>query len=355
MRPTRPLAVGITPMETRRNVVLHVASRAEELGYIAVFVGEGWGHDVSVLLAEIAVRTSRISLGTGVINVWGRTPATIAMLATSLDELSGGRFVLGLGAGSPPLAEGLHDVPFHRPVERLGHTTRQVRRLLAGERIEPSVPGRGRPLRLGLHPSSPVPIQLAALGTEAIRLAGELADAWFPFLVPLSGLKDKFELLEDGAARGRRGSRPQIRPAIPVAVSPDPATARELASWWVTFYMTSMGPLYPRTLRNAGFGEAVDAVLATDRTSGSVTLRDRAEVLLDELTVWGDPVAAGAALNRWYDAGAEMPVLVLPPGRNLEELDEVLETMRPSSTAVTRCTTFDRMRPGQEPPHVGGS
>jgi len=100
------LAVGLTPMETRRPVVLHVAQRAEDLGYDAFFLAEGWGHDAAVLLAEVATRTSRITLGTGVLNVWGRTPASIAMLATSLHEISGGRFVLGLGAGSPPLAEG---------------------------------------------------------------------------------------------------------------------------------------------------------------------------------------------------------------------------------------------------------
>lgn len=338
MTPPRPLAVGLTPMETRRDVVLHVATRAEELGYTTVFVAEGWGHDVSVLLAEIAVRTSRIGLGTGVVNVWGRSPATIAMLAASLDELSGGRFVLGLGAGSPPFAEGLHDVPFRRPVERLGHVTRQVRRLLDGERIEPSLPGGAKPLRLGVRPSSPVPIQMAALGPAAVRLSGELADAWypFPFLMPLSGLKDGIRLLEDGAARGRPGRpMPQIRPGLPVAVSPDPATARELASWWVTFYLTRMGPLYARTLRNAGSGEAVDAVLRTDPTRATAAVRDCAQVLLDELTVWGDAVAARAALDRWYDAGAEMPVIVLPPGRDIDDLDDVLEAMRPSGKAVT--------------------
>src|SRR3954464_15072639 len=144
----RPLAVGLTPMETRREVVMHVATRAEDLGYTAVFVAEGWGHDVSVLLTEIALRTNRIGLGSGVLNVWGRSPATIAMLAASLDELSGGRFVLGLGAGSPALAEGLHDVPFRRPVARLRHVTRQVQRLLGGDRMEPSAPGAVPPLRL---------------------------------------------------------------------------------------------------------------------------------------------------------------------------------------------------------------
>src|SRR3954471_4389467 len=241
MTSTRPLAVGLTPMETRRNVVLHVAGRAEELGYSAIFVAEGWGHDVSVLLAEVALRTSRIAIGTGVVNVWGRSPGTIAMLAASLDELSGGRFVLGLGAGSPPLAEGLHDVAFHRPVARLGEVTRQVRRLLDGGRIIPSVPGGAKPLRLGVRPTSRLPIQLAGLGPHSVRLAGELADAWNPFLLPCSGLGDGIRLLEEGAARGRPdGSLPQIRPGLPAAVSPDPATARELARWWITFYLTSM-------------------------------------------------------------------------------------------------------------------
>ena len=141
MSTDRPLAVGLPPMETRRDVVLHVAARAEELGYAAFYLAEGWGHDASVLLAEIAVRTSRIRIGTGVVNVWGRSAASIAMLATSLGEVSGGRFVLGLGAGSPQLAEGLHDVAFRRPVERLAETTRQVRRLLVtGEDDSPVEP-----------------------------------------------------------------------------------------------------------------------------------------------------------------------------------------------------------------------
>src|SRR3978361_2329161 len=100
MTPSRPLAVALTPMETRREVILHVAARAEELGYAAVSVGEGWGHDVSVLLAEVALRTTRIGIAAGVMNVWGRSPATIAMAAASLDGLSGGRVGRGLGAGS---------------------------------------------------------------------------------------------------------------------------------------------------------------------------------------------------------------------------------------------------------------
>jgi alkanesulfonate monooxygenase SsuD/methylene tetrahydromethanopterin reductase-like flavin-dependent oxidoreductase (luciferase family) len=335
MMSSRPLAVGLTPMETRRDVVLHVATRAEELGYTALFLAEGWGRDVSVLLAEVALRTSRIGLGTGVLNVWGRSAGTIAMLAASLDELSGGRFVLGLGAGSPPLAEGLHDVPFRRPIARLGQVTRQVRRLLDGERIVPSLPGGAKPLRLALQPASRIPIQMAALGPEAVRLTGELADAWYPFLLPRSGVKDGLRLLEEGAAKGDpERPLPQFRPGIPVAVSPDPAAARDLASWWVTFYLTSMGPLYAGTLRNAGYSEAVDAVLDA-AAEGANHLPDAAGVLLDELTVWGDAASARTALDRWYDVGADMPVIVLPPGRELDDLDHILAALKPSEPVGT--------------------
>jgi hypothetical protein len=178
---SRTLGVGLTPLETRRDVVLHVATRAEQLGYESFHLAEGWGHDAAVLLSEVAVRTSRIRIGTGVLNVWGRSPATIAMLATSLHEVSGGRFTLGLGAGSPQLAEGLHDVAFDAPVAHLSAVVWQVRRLLDGERLIPSAPREHRPLRLATGPTPGLPIHIAALGPAAVRLAGELADGWCPF------------------------------------------------------------------------------------------------------------------------------------------------------------------------------
>jgi alkanesulfonate monooxygenase SsuD/methylene tetrahydromethanopterin reductase-like flavin-dependent oxidoreductase (luciferase family) len=296
--------------------VLHVATRAESLGYDAFFLAEGWGHDASVLLAEVATRTSRIRIGTGVLNVWGRSAAQIAMLATSLHEISDGRFVLGMGAGSPALAEGLHDVAFRAPVPRLAAVARQVRGLLAGGRVAPASGGRG--LRLAVGPS-PVPILLAALGPAAIRLCGEVADSWGPFLFPVSALKDGVRLLENGAV-GR--AVPQVCPFVPAAVSPDPARARALASWWVKFYLTGMGPLYATRLRQLGFAAAVDEVVAaTGHTP---------EVLLNELTLWGDAAAARDGVERYYAAGADMPIVTLPPNRSVEELDQILDALAPA-------------------------
>jgi alkanesulfonate monooxygenase SsuD/methylene tetrahydromethanopterin reductase-like flavin-dependent oxidoreductase (luciferase family) len=325
---TRPLAVALPPMETRRPVVLELARRAEQLGYQAFYLAEGWGHDAAVLLAEVATRTDRIRLGTGVLNVWGRSPASLAMLARTLDEVSGGRFELGLGAGSPQLAEGLHDTPFRDPVGQLAAVTRQVRRLLAGDRLLPARPGEHRPLRLGTDPSPGLPINLAALGPAATRVAGELADGWFPFLLPISGLPAGIELLDAGAARAGR-LRPRIAPCLPVAVAPDPEQARRLASWWVAFYLTSMGPLYPRTLRRLGHGAAVDEIIRANPSRQSAEVPASAGALLDELTVWGDAGAAAATLDRWYAAGAELPVLALPPNRPFEELEYVLESLAP--------------------------
>jgi alkanesulfonate monooxygenase SsuD/methylene tetrahydromethanopterin reductase-like flavin-dependent oxidoreductase (luciferase family) len=307
------VAVGVTPMETRREVVLQLADLAEDLGYSAFNVAEGWGYDAGVLLAEIATRTSRIELGTGVLNVWGRTPASIAMLASGLHAASGGRFTLGLGAGSPQLAEGLHDVEFKAPVRRLGATARQVRALLDGERAVTSTGARG----LRLAAPAPVPLHLAALGPAAVRLAGEVADVWVPFLQPLSGLKERMCLLEEAATRVGR-PRPRVAPGLPAALSP------EVAAWWVAFYLTSMGPLYATSLREQGFGEAVDAVLAANGRGAPPTVPAAAHVLVDELLL-----TQPEDLDRWRAAGADVPVLVLPPGRPVQELGQTLEALRP--------------------------
>ena len=113
-----------------------------------------------------------------------------------------------------------------------------------------------------------------------------------------------------------------------MAIAPSFDEARRLASWWVAFYLTSMGPLYARTLRDHGLGEEVDTVLAANRSLRTATVPDSAQRLLDELVIWGEPAAARSALDRWYAGGADMPVLVLPPNRPLKELDAALDTLR---------------------------
>jgi alkanesulfonate monooxygenase SsuD/methylene tetrahydromethanopterin reductase-like flavin-dependent oxidoreductase (luciferase family) len=200
-----------------------------------------------VLLSEAALRTERIGIGTGtgILGVWNRSAGTMAMAAATLDALSGGRFALGLGASTPQLTEGLHDVAFTRPLARMRQTLTQVRALLRGERIPLAVTTGARPLKLNVAPAPEVPLYLAALGDESIRLAGELADGWLPFLYPWSKLDEGRARLREGAARGGHPDRlPAIHPSVPVSVSDDPAKAREGAAWFVAFYLANMGTLY---------------------------------------------------------------------------------------------------------------
>lgn len=315
------VGIGFTPFETRADVIVRLAVRAEAAGIEAVGVAEAWTHDAVVLLAEVAQRTDRIRIGTGVLSVWGRSAATLAMGAAGLQRCSGGRFALGLGAGSPPLTEGLHGIPWERPLDRLRSTLTDVRALLAGERL-PSAAAGARPLRLGVLPEEPVALELAALSPASVRLAGELADGWTPFLWSRSRLADGRALVREGEARGD-GRPTQVLPGVPVALAPDAAAARRLAAWWLATYTTRMGPIYPRMLgERFGMGAGVQAVL---EAAQEPELPAAAEQLAREVTLLGTYDEAEHVVGAWLDAGADRVNLVLPPGRPEEELAAVID------------------------------
>jgi alkanesulfonate monooxygenase SsuD/methylene tetrahydromethanopterin reductase-like flavin-dependent oxidoreductase (luciferase family) len=320
VRRTR-IGIGFTPFETRTDVILRLALRADQLGLDRVDVAEGWSHDALVLLAEIALRTSRIRLGTCIVSAWGRTPATLALGAAGLQRCSGGRFSLGIGASTSPLAEGLHGVPWEPPVPKLRETLTAVRALLSGARL-PNPAAGARPLRLGVLPDVPVPIVLAALSPASIRLAGELADAWAPFLWARSRVADGRALLREGAAGAERPGPTRVTLGVPVALGRDEASARELAAWWLSTYTTRMGPLYPRMLaQRFGMAAGVEAVVEADGGE----LPAAAEELAREVTLLETYERAGDAVAAWFDAGADCVSLVLPPGRPEEELAEIVD------------------------------
>src|SRR5262245_8104522 len=195
------IAVSVMPLENRRETLIAAARTADRLGYDAFLMPETWAHDITVLLAEVALKTERIGIGTGILGVWNRSPATVAMAAATLSELSGGRFTLGLGASTPQLAEGLHDVVYQRPLARMRQTITQVRALLAGGRGPLVVAKEARALKLNLPAAAGITISLAGLSDASIRLAGELADAWLPFLYPWSRLDEGRARLREGATR----------------------------------------------------------------------------------------------------------------------------------------------------------
>src|SRR5262245_3909111 len=334
---SRPrIGVSVMPLENRREVLTGLAPTADARGYDGFFLPEGWGYDTTVLLADAAARTRRITLGTGILGVWSRSAATIAMAAATLHAVSGGRFALGLGASTAQLVEGLHDVPFRAPGARMRRLVTQVRALLRGDRLELAETTGARALKLNVPPAPDVPIYLAALADESIRLAGELADGWLPFLYPLSRLGDGKRLLAEGAARGGHpGRRLEIHPSVPTVVADDPVKAREGAAWFVAFYLSTMGTLYRTSLVRQGFDKEVAAVLAANAPKLTGAVPPEAERLLEELIVFGTPEEARARLARWHAAGAAMPVLLLRPNLTPAEIERTLDAFRPMLGALT--------------------
>jgi len=324
------IGLSVMPLETRLDGIIGLAVEGDRLGYDGFFMPETWGYDMTVLLAGAAARTTRIMLGTGIVGIWNRSAATIAMAAATLHAASGGRFALGLGASTPQLAEGLHDTPFGPPVARMRQTITQIRALLRGARIPLATTTRARALKLNVPPAPTLPIHLAALGDGMTRLVGELADAWAPFLYPRSQLASGVERLREGAARGGHPDRlPEIHPSLPTVVAETDTKAREGAAWFLSFYVTTMGTIYRDSLMRQGYGKAVEAVLAANTPKFMGAVPDEAEELLDQMIVYGTPPEARRRLARWHEAGADFPVLLLGPNLTPEARALTLEAFRP--------------------------
>jgi alkanesulfonate monooxygenase SsuD/methylene tetrahydromethanopterin reductase-like flavin-dependent oxidoreductase (luciferase family) len=319
-------------METRHDVILRTAELADELGYEAFSLPEGWGLDSTVSLTEIALRTRRIKLVSGILSVWGRTPATLAMTAATLHQLSGGRYVLGLGASTSALVEGFHDQPFARPADKLREVTTKVRALLAGERAMLDATPGARPLRLGQPPAPDLPIWLAAMGDRTTRVAAELADGWIPFLVARDHVAEQTRVL--GKLREAAGSRdaPLTVAAGPMTVVGDDAgVARDIAAGCMAWYLCAMGDVYARSVARQGYATAVQAILdANPRPRpGAGVVPAEAQVVLDQLTAYGTAAQVRDRLAEWEDA-VDLTMIGLPPGLPWPAIEATLRAAAPA-------------------------
>jgi F420-dependent oxidoreductase-like protein len=187
-------------------------TEAERLGVDCVWSAEAWGHDAVTPLAFLAARTTRIKLGSGIMQAGTRTPALIAMTAMSLASMSGGRFRLGLGVSGPQVIEGWHGIEFDRPVQRMRETAEIVRRAVRGERLEysgavytlPRPGGEGKALRSGATPQPGIPIYLATLSPKSLQMTGEMADGWLGTSFMPDHARIFFDHIAAGAARVSR-------------------------------------------------------------------------------------------------------------------------------------------------------
>jgi F420-dependent oxidoreductase-like protein len=185
---------------------------AERLGVDCLWSAEAWGHDAATPLAFMAARTSRIRLGTGIMQAGTRTPALVAMTAMSLAAMSGGRFLLGLGVSGPQVIEGWHGIRFEQPLQRMRETVDIVRRAARGERLAykgkiyelPLPGGEGKALRSAAKPQPEIPIYLATLSPRSLEMTGEIADGWLGTSFMPEHARVFFDHLEAGAVRAGR-------------------------------------------------------------------------------------------------------------------------------------------------------
>jgi alkanesulfonate monooxygenase SsuD/methylene tetrahydromethanopterin reductase-like flavin-dependent oxidoreductase (luciferase family) len=204
-----------------------------------------------------------------------------------------------------------------------------VKALLGGARL-PLDREQVRPLRLGAPPEQPVPIILAALAPASIRLAGELADHWLPFLWARSRIPDGHALLAEGEAAAEGSTATGVSLSVPLAIAEEEETSRLIAAGWLLAYLTRMGPLYPRMLRDHfGYADEVDALLEANANGGVPRLPAPAERLARDVILMGTYEEAGSVIRDWLDAGADTVDLVLPLGLPEEQLREMLEAAAP--------------------------
>jgi F420-dependent oxidoreductase-like protein len=304
---------------------------AEKLGLDICWVAEAWGSDAPSALGYYAARTDRMLLGSGVIQLGTRTPAAVAQTAITLSNLSGGRFLLGLGASGPQVIEGLHGVPFARPLRRMRETVEIVQRLLDGGRLsyrgaEFTIPlpgGDAVPMRLSARAEHRVPLYLAALSPAMLRLTGEVADGWLgTSFVPEGSADAYFAHLDDGLARGGRTRADlDVCQGAEVAFAPDEealgamtaARKKELA-----FSLGGMGSASTNFYNNAYSRQGWAEVAAEVRERWQAGDRDGATALVTDDMVLGTTLIGTEAMVRerlrvWRDSGVDT-VRLYPAG-----------------------------------------
>lgn len=293
-----------------------LAERAEQRGFESVWLTESWGLDAIALLAHLGARTRSIRLGTAIVNVFSRSPALLAMAATTLNDLYPGRFILGLGTSTKQLVEGFHAMRFDRPLSRLRDTVSIVRQATSGREIDHAGPTASvRGYRLRVTPNAPPPpIYLAALGPESIRHVGEAADGWIPYLLPIDSIGAYRDRIRAAAQHGGRAADAVcIAPLVLTAVAEDRAAARQAAREHLAFYLGAMGPHYREFVAACGFRDEVEAVrsawLARHRPAAYAAVSDP---MLDSIAICGTPPECRDQLARFRAAGADCPILFFP-------------------------------------------
>jgi F420-dependent oxidoreductase-like protein len=311
---------------------------AERRGYDSVWTAEAYGSDAATVLAFLAARTSRIKLGSAIFQMPARTPAMTAMTAATIDQLSGGRMLLGIGSSGPQVAEGWHGQRFARQLQRTREYVEVVRMALARERVEfhgqtlelPLPDGPGKPLKLMIAPAQErLPIYLAAIGPKNTALAGEIADGWIPTFFSPQHVSEVRALLEEGAERsGRSLDAFDIAPVVNAYVSDDLERARDVMRPGLALYIGGMGSrkqnFYNRLVQRYGFEAEAEKI--QDLYLGAKKEEAAREIpveLIDLVSLCGPAEKVREQLAAFREAGVGT-LLVAPMTFTAEERSQQL-------------------------------
>ncbi len=314
-----------------RRELIECVRAADTCGYDSFWMPEAWEREAFTILAELAVRTERIHLGAGIINVFSRSPALIAMSAATLDEISGGRFRLGLGTSGSRVIQDFHGVTFEKPLTRLEESIHIIRALLAGEAVDFS--GECFELRrfkLGFKTlRADIPIHIAALAPKSVRQIGEIADGWLPTHWPRARLEDGIAEIRAGAqSSGRDAKGIEIAPFVNVVVSGDLTKARNQARLPLAYYVGGMGDYYHAALARLGFGAEADRVRelwqAGHRKSAIAAVTDG---MVDSIAICGSLESCRAGLDDMYACGATLPLVPIPNEGSTSERCRAIEAL----------------------------
>lgn len=297
---------------------LEIVQEAERLGYDSVWTAEAYGSDAATILAWLAAQTSKIRIGSAIFQMPARSAAMTAMTAATLDQLSDGRMLLGIGSSGPQVAEGWHGQRFARQLARTRDYVAVVRKALARERVEydgetltlPLPDGPGKALKLTISPvQERIPILLAAIGPKNTALAGEIADGWLPMLLSPEHLPQLRTSLEEGAAKaGRSLDGFRITPNVQVLVSDDLDAARDAMRPIIGLYVGGMGSrdknFYNQLMQRYGFEAAAKEVqdLYLEGRKEEACAAIPAE-MIDAVTLCGPKDVVRERLRVYRDAG----------------------------------------------------
>jgi F420-dependent oxidoreductase-like protein len=320
---------------------LRLAREVDHLGYDSIWAAEAYGSDAATVMAWLATNTERAKIASGIFQMPARTPAMTAMTAATLDNISGGRLVLGLGMSGPQVVEGWHGQPFDHQLARTREYVAIVRKALARETVTydgeyytlPRPGGPGKPLKLIIEPvQERIPIYLAAIGPKNTSLAAEIADGWLPTLYAPDHAEVFRPSLEEGARRaGRSPDDVDVAPMTSIAIDADADRARDLMRPFLALYIGGMGSrernFYNQLVTRYGYGDAAREVqdLYLDHKYDEAMAALPTD-LIDKITLCGPKEAIADRLEVYRDAGVGT-LLVTPIAATVDERIRILREL----------------------------